>query len=847
MKIITFILTLILSASGAVAAGPKGRVAERGRYGTNYTVPFAHAYRALEHLGVDRHEAIDRDVYHMARLGLDAFRLHLWDVELSDADGNLQDNDHLELLDYLVNALQKRGIDVILTAQTNFGNGYPERNTDPNGAFSYDYPKCEVHDIKQAQAAQENYLSQLVDHVNRYSGKRMADDPGIIAIEINNEPCHSGTEEEITAYVNRMAKAIRSRGWKKDVLYNVSHNLWRTPAFFRADIDGTTYQWYPTGLVKNSRRRGNFLPVLDDYHIPFDTIAGYDRMSRVIYEYDPADVLESYLYPAAARSFRKAGFDWITQFAYDPIDMAAYNTEYQTHYLNLAYTPGKAIGMMIAAEVTRRTPRGKSYGTYPRDTVFGEKQEFLVSARRNLAMLNDGERYIHTNSSSEQPRNLGKLRQVAGVGSSPLVSTDGTGAYFLDRLPGGVWRLELMPDVYLTADPFCTPSLSRKVAEVVSGPVNLTVVLPGLAKNFSYRSLESAEVLRSEGGVLTLTPGVWFLGEADALAKVKTGDTYAGGRLGVAEYVAPKESAPRLALLHKPAARIARGNDIEISATVVAGSMPDSLVLYPQEVNFWNEHNRLYTLKRTGRNKYSAVIPAKDLGKREWFRYNIVVFGNCGGSSVTTWPSGREGTPLDWDFSAAGNEFYSTAIAEPSAPATLFDFSSGTDEVELSTVPEAWKGVSMQHSYCEPLAENRLLLHKDAGVETSHLLLSRHVADRVAGSRLSADSRIVLRLGRVEGVDSLNVNLVSADGFSYSSPVAAESGSIVELPLSALRLSDTWLTPAPYPSFLERRFTPDASITPAFNPAEAEIIVIEAPASAAEMNVEILGAYIKNN
>ncbi|MDE5650654.1 MAG: hypothetical protein K2I35_06575, partial [Duncaniella sp.] len=35
-------------------------------YGTNYTVPFAHAYRALDKLGVDRKEAIDRDVYHMA-------------------------------------------------------------------------------------------------------------------------------------------------------------------------------------------------------------------------------------------------------------------------------------------------------------------------------------------------------------------------------------------------------------------------------------------------------------------------------------------------------------------------------------------------------------------------------------------------------------------------------------------------------------------------------------------------------------------------------------------------------------------------------------------------------------
>lgn len=112
-----------------------GTDAEVSYYGTNYTVPFAHAYRALGALGVDRKQAVDRDVYHMARLGFNGFRLHLWDVELSDAQGNLLQNDHLDLLDYLIWRLESRGIDIVLTAQTNFGNGYPEKDTD-TGAFS---------------------------------------------------------------------------------------------------------------------------------------------------------------------------------------------------------------------------------------------------------------------------------------------------------------------------------------------------------------------------------------------------------------------------------------------------------------------------------------------------------------------------------------------------------------------------------------------------------------------------------------------------------------------------------------------------------------------------------------
>ena len=121
MKYITTILTIL---AGILCAPALSALDGGPYYGTNYTVPFAHAYRALGTLGVDRRQAIDRDVYHMSRLGLNAFRLHLWDVEISNGDGHLLANDHLDLVDYLLARLEERGIKAILTAQTNFGNGY---------------------------------------------------------------------------------------------------------------------------------------------------------------------------------------------------------------------------------------------------------------------------------------------------------------------------------------------------------------------------------------------------------------------------------------------------------------------------------------------------------------------------------------------------------------------------------------------------------------------------------------------------------------------------------------------------------------------------------------------------
>lgn len=172
---------------------------EASFYGVNYTLPFAHAYRAMNYLGVDHKAAIDRDVYHLARLGFNAYRIHIWDVEISDGNGNLKENEHLELLDYLFMRLRERGIRIVVTAQTNFGNGYPERNI-PTEGYSYNYGKCDVHQNPEAIGAQEKYIAALVNHVNPHTGLAYKDDPYIVGFEINNEPCHPGTKEETKAY-----------------------------------------------------------------------------------------------------------------------------------------------------------------------------------------------------------------------------------------------------------------------------------------------------------------------------------------------------------------------------------------------------------------------------------------------------------------------------------------------------------------------------------------------------------------------------------------------------------------------------------------------------------------------
>lgn len=808
-------------------------------FGVNYTTPFAHAYRALGNLGVDRHTAIDRDVYHMSRLGLNAFRLHLWDVELTDSVGNLLDNDHLELLDYLIGSLEKRGIDIILTAQTNFGNGYPERNED-TGGFSYLYGKCEMHSNPEAIKAQQRYIGALARHVNPHTGKSYADDPCIIAMEINNEPCHESTEAQVTGYIDTMASTLRNSGWRKPILYNVSHNIPLAQGYFNARIDGTTYQWYPIGLVSDRRRRGNFLPFVDRYHIPYTGLNGYADKAKVVYEFDPADMLDSYLYPAVARTFAREGFQWATQFAYDPIDMAAYNTEYQTHFLNLAYTPQKALGMKIARKVMEQTPAGADTSSFPADTVFGNA---AVSYRRDLATWNTPREYFHTNSTDTPPADAANLMEIAGYGNSPLVKYPGLGAYFIDRIAPGVWRVEVMPDALYTADPFAKPSLSRRAAVTIEAVHPMTLLLPGLSGDFRYQSVAGLNHVAGYASQATFPakPGVYLVAnDSAAIAAIDPEATFGNSRTAINEYVAPP--APDTLPLHvnhtpEPVHRL--GSDLHITAQAFGPQMPDSLIVYPDDISFWREHNRTYTMHLVSPYRYEAVVPAAHLNGKRQFRYRITAVAP---GAMRTFPSDIPGSPLDWD--SPGGTYYTSRLLSDTAPVTLLDAADGTESLDISTIPDHWGRSKVEKMQKTPFSADALLITLKPGTDTLNTVLTKYVKDIIkpAFSGLQSADTLCIRTGNATSAIPITVSLVNSDGVTYGCTTDFLPDSVIKVPLNSLVIKPTLLCPAPYPSFLMRKIAPENYDKP-LDISDIERFQLSFPGSEAE--VEILGAWLE--
>ncbi|MDP4277899.1 MAG: cellulase family glycosylhydrolase, partial [Bacteroidota bacterium] len=651
-------------------------------FGVNYTLPFAHAYRAMGYLGVDRKSAVDRDVYHFARLGINAYRIHIWDVEISDANGNLIENEHLDLLDYLIAKLEQRNIRTILTAETNFGNGYPERNQQ-TGGFSYNYDKGSMHSNPKAVAAQERYLKALVRHINPYTGQAYKDDPFVVGFEINNEPSHPGTAAETKNYLDRMLAALQQAGNRKPVFYNVSQNTQQAETFYSSPVQGTTFQWYPTGLVAGHTRQGNFLPYVDRYSIPFSSTKGFDQKARLIYEFDAPDVMYSFMYPAMVRSFRTAGFQWMTQFAYDPIDMAWANTEYQTHYLNLAYTPNKAISLKIAGEAARTLPRNVSYGVYPADTLFGHVH---ISYEKDLSEWNTAEQFYYSNKTTTVPKDTRRLTSVAGCGSSPVVAYEGTGAYFLDKLENGLWRLEVMPDAIQVKDPFAKPSLKKHVVKIYWGQWDMFLHLPDLGDRFSVTGINDGNQCRTEaaGGKITaIKPGVYLLQKQGKKPEKSWGSSTKWGTICLGEFVAPAGAtqADGYDIVHKPYKTVDAGKPVVIEAVVAGASRPDSVLIYTDQINFWSDQNPSVKMTPGEGYTYRGVLPGTTVtGSR--IRYNLVTFKD---GKTQTFPSGVTGSPLDWDYTET--TCWESEVVDPQSPVrlvTVTDENSGLDAYTLS-------------------------------------------------------------------------------------------------------------------------------------------------------------------
>ena len=474
-------------------------------FGVNYYTPFNYEYVGTAKRGLDHKEVIRRDVAQLRRLGLSLVRVHCFDREVSDREGHLLDNHHMELLDYLIAECASNGMWTVLTPIAWWGL----TEGDATNGFSFATTRERLASEPELIAIQQRYEEAFARHVNRYTGRRYADDPAVLSFELINEPKYPKgfTSEQIADYANALLDGLRASGTTKPVFYNSCWDGKKLSVVPNLRTDGVTGEDYCCGL-----RSGNAFEDLQLSKVrKVNMDLRFEGKARGIYEFDASDTPGAYMYPAMAWLFRSEGIQFAAQFQYETTPLASENLCYKTHFLNLVYTPEKALSTAIAAEVFRHFPRGTPFSPDSNEMVF---PPFRVNAESNLSEMVTATDYLYTATPITPPPSPKTLQRVWGCGSSSVVSSDGTGAYFFDRIAEGVWRLQVYPNILPIADPYT--GLPGPKVVVLAGSPNLTVRLPDLGDEFAvWRTADGERNGQARKGKFSVEPGDYVLTRSD--------------------------------------------------------------------------------------------------------------------------------------------------------------------------------------------------------------------------------------------------------------------------------------------------------------------------------------------
>jgi hypothetical protein len=756
--------------------------------GANYCLPSASDYRAAGAVHADRKKMIEQDMTHFARMGWDARRLSFWgDWECCDREGNLIANDHLDLLDYLIYQAKSRDLHMLLSPIVTYSSMWPRADDPTAVGFSRFYKKEELGTNPDAIAAQVNYLKQILNHVNPYTKLALKDEPYICFVELINEPAqHPQDFEGSVNYINALVGAVRDTGCQKITFYNFSQDFAMAQAIAASKADGVSFAQYPSGLVSGHQLRGNFLRTVDGYPpMLAPELAG---KPRVVYEYDMPDVMSGYHYPAMIRTFRSVGAQSAAMFSYDMLATAPYNLGWQTHCLNMVYTPQKAASAIIASQVMRRIPRMQPVGAYPGNTRFGD---FRVSYEEDLSELVSRDLFYYSNNTTSRPPAPRELRRIVGFGSSPLVRYEGAGLYFLDKIEDGVWRLEVYPDSIQIDDPFAPTRIDRLVFRLITRTWPMTVSVPDLGDSFKVEPLNvgNAYATRESGGTFGIRPGAFLLTSSARTAPVALPDRLPNVPyyLGIREFVCPEPTPyPTTIVLHAQSEYPA-DQPISIGATVASTDAPTEVAL---KITAGGAAERTFIMENIHGYEYRARLAAGTLPTGD-VEFRVTV---TSGDQKLVFPH-------DSPVAALRGETYPSRVVAPDAPIQVFD--PGRDIANLAVsrsgearnrTPAATEG-SRPGSMAYPLKYPSDLMPEDF---TASLYIGDRISDR--GAAIAGAKAIRIRLKGAAAPSVIRVTLVEKDGSAWSRKVfASGEWQDVVIPVSSLLSARSVMLPEGYP------------------------------------------------
>ena len=483
-------------------------------WGVNYLAPFNHNYINIKESGTDHFATTDKDMDHFELMGIDFIRVHLYDREITDAWGNLIENKHLKVFDYLVDQAYQRGIFLMLTPvvwwntienEINMRRRYAfwDLTQQPNFGFSNYFAKNAILWHPLAIECQKNYLKALFNHRNVYSGKRLCEYENIVAVELTNEPTYiqeSNIDNEPPMGPDLWLKGEKPKYLKQkydDFLQTIPEPKSRKELMspFRGYIlsqyfsqlmpiveecfgdhvlkTHIHYQIEDPNIVKAFRDNKVKTVNVVAYKSPTGGFDGsntdwanflplignwleqhqqrnWSGLAKIVYEFGSVSSLEGYPMGAFAAAFREANIQMAAFFTYTPSSVAQYNPGWLVHYLNLEHTPNKAAAFAAAGEIFRRDIPGDKL---TKETEQWTGSDFTITRKPGNVDFYNGRIFRYAASTSRNLGDVSHLEIISGRENSQIVECNGNGSYYLQKIDNNHWQLFLFANEKIVNDP----------------------------------------------------------------------------------------------------------------------------------------------------------------------------------------------------------------------------------------------------------------------------------------------------------------------------------------------------------------------------------------------------------
>jgi len=454
-------------------------------WGVSYSVPFSGEYANLVRLHRDLPEVIDRDLDDIRALEGNLVHVLVNDREITDPEGNLLDNPHLQGLDDLVAGCRKRGMAVKLTLIT-----WVPSDGDSTDGFSDHWYRDELIRLRNAWPPQENYVRGLAGHVNPHTGLSYAEDPTVALWDIIQDPQAMGMTKNLipldqsTAYAARMMQVLRDAGVRGPVLYSTYGYQFNKPeygAVFRnSGVSGWSFDLPIGGTADYPLKAVNYLEkqAWQSWlmRTPIEWVWGDGLCPTLTYSFHSS--LKNHGFAPLARSLVTSRVQVADLYQYDALPLAGENASFRLSWFNRDFTPAQATAFRIAARLFREIPLGTPVPEdLPQDNW--DFDGVRASAWLDVTTLERDGVFLFTHRPPfELSGSLEGYRLLAGADSTDLLGFEGS-RWFTSEFDAADGRidLDLGPRVRMLVDnpfesgkPYLNIRFCKKIAELDETP-----------------------------------------------------------------------------------------------------------------------------------------------------------------------------------------------------------------------------------------------------------------------------------------------------------------------------------------------------------------------------------------